>query len=204
MSLNDVLQSFKQLDGDLYLTQFPDGTEIVFRLPSFTDALRYKKILSLVQDNNLEELVYEHIFKECTIDPYITENDNLPAGIISSLVGVILHLSMAVEHTAEDVNLLLNKYREINSSSYLAHMKRTICSVFLGYKLSDLDDLNYQKLLETFVAAEQVLIERGIIEHEFNYSSNNEEEQESIADRIKKDIKEYTRFNSDNIDRMSY
>lgn len=195
MGIVQILESLTKVKDDIYLTEFEDGTEVSFFLPSWRDALRYARLLSIVEEDQvLKNIVFEYIFKRYTLDSYlINDGGDLPAGITSSVVGTILHLSAALNETIEDINTLLEKRRE-ESTNYLSHIKRTICSVFPAYKLSDVNELNYQELIEVFVDAERILLDRGIIEQEFSLEIKEEEVQETIGSMIQKDVKEYTKF----------
>lgn len=201
MGISNILQSLDQKDKDLFLTEFIDGTEIVYFLPSWKDAFRYYKILQLVNNTNEEELIYENLFKKYVLNSYILENDELPAGIISSAIGIILYFSM-VDISIDVVAETLNKYRE--DTSYIKTMKENICSVFPGYKLSDLDKVTHLELLEIFASAEHILLERGIINGEFNFSQKEPEDAIDTAEMIKKDIRAYGKFEHDATDRLSY
>jgi hypothetical protein len=79
-------------------------------------------------------------------------------------------------------------------------IKRTICQVFNGYTFQALDRLNYQELIEVFTNAEQILLDRGIIEGRISFSRVGEEEpRESISEMIQRDQKEYQDFEIDQI-----
>lgn len=205
MSVSQVLESLNKVNDDIYLTEFSDGTSVSFCLPSHKDALRYASLLRMFEeDEPLKNIIFEHIFKKYALDDFVlVSGDLLPAGIISSVVGVMLHLSMVLDEPLEEVNVLLETYRTL-SNNYISFMKRTICSVFPAYKISDVEVLNYQKLLEVFVSAERVLLDRGIIEKEYSVSIKEQEEVVDIGKMIAQDRKQYNNFETDKSDRLNY
>lgn len=196
MSYVELLNSITKVNNqDLFVIELDDGTSIHFVLPSFKQAQQiYRVILAAQGDASLQNNIFEYIFKEYVQNCSTVLNDEgLPAGIVPSVAEAILFLSgvgQADDYTEE----LLALYRN-NSNIMISFMKRQICFAFSAYKMRDLDRLNYQELIELFVQAERLLIERNIIKEEFAFSKPEEEQPvKSIGEIISNDIKEYSKF----------
>jgi len=197
MSFVSILESIRQESKSLYVVSLPDDTEISFRLPSTKQASQYAQVLSVAKGNgSLETIIYNHIFEEFVTDKYIAiHNENLKAGVPETIAKVILYLSGADEHFKEYTQTLWNLYRE-QTNSISSIMKRTICSVFGGYKFSDLDELTYQELVEIYIEAEKVLVNQGIIERELAFADQEEEKPVSVENMISQDTKDYQQFDA--------
>ena len=159
MGLVTALEAIRQLEKDIYIINFPDDTEVIFRLPSFKQASQYAQILNVSAGvGGFETIVYNHIFEECVVDKYLAVHDqNLKAGIPETVVKVILYLSGVDEHFKEYTENLLTLFRS-RTNSILSIMRRTICQVF-SYKMSDLDGMSFQEVVQVYVDAEKVLLE---------------------------------------------
>lgn len=194
MPLTQLLQSIKTADGDLFVVRFSEDIEIIFRLLSIKKAAQIIKAAQSIDDEALLQYVYQYIFDLCVSDDCIHKNSkNMPAGIVSSTAEAILYLSGAGEDTLEYTETLLEAYRN-NSGNIVSFMKRIICSVYNSYKFSDLEELNYQQLIEIFVSAEQSLLEHGIMEEKFRISRPEEEKAQSIGETIRQDMEEFEEF----------
>jgi hypothetical protein len=199
MSLVNLLEAVKQLDNDdLFAVSLSDDIEIVFRLPSSKWAGQIAHLLSMTDDESLQYIIYDYVFKHCVLDNYLTNFDEkLPAGVPASIGMTILTLSGADNNALEYTKNLMDVYRQ-NAKSTLAFMKRTICQTFFGYTFDLLDKLNYQQLVEIFINAEQAQLDAGIIKDRYRIETedNKDKKQKSISQQIKEDMKEYEAFNS--------
>jgi hypothetical protein len=197
MSFVVTLEAINKADGDIYVVTLPDDTEVIFKLPSFKQASQYGQILSVAEGNfSLQHVVYNHIFEEYVLDKYLAIHDvNIKAGIPETIAKLILYLSGVNDQFIDYTETLLDLFRS-QSSDLLSTMKRTICNVFSGYKMSDLDKLTYQELLKLFVDAETVLVEQGIITDRLKIKEPEQPEVFSIEQTISKDRNDYRRFDT--------
>ena len=206
MSFSQALEALRKQEGDLFVTEFSDGTSVPFRLLTNKKAAQYQLILTLSTDNiSLTNTIYEDIFRQCCEDKYLsTQCDSIPAGVPQAIGKLVLYLS-GVTTTNESIlytRELLKAYRsQINT--YKELIQRVICSVFSGYKFSDLESLNYQELIKIYVQAEKLLLEQGIIEKELEIKTPEElaeeaeKKKQKIGDMIQQDLKDYNRFERD-------
>ena len=197
MGLVTALEAVRQFDKDIYIVTLPDNTEVIFKLPTFKQASQYAQILNVAIGNgSLETVVYNHIFEECVIDKYLAVHDeNLKAGVPETITKVILYLSGVDEHFKEYTEDLFELFRS-RTNSILSIMKRNICQVFSGYKMSDFDTMSYQEMVYVYVEAEKVLLEQGIIKEGLKFAEPEEQKPFSIESAITQDTKEYEQFDT--------
>jgi hypothetical protein len=191
MSFNSLLESLTK-EGDLYYIVLPNSIDISFRLPTIKKAFQYRLLLNNSLDEFHKYLIYEHIFNNYTENTKLHENDNLHAGIVESVSGLILYLSGADDHLEEYTEELLNIYRGQYNNIY-NFMKRSICLTMPGYKFSDLDQLTYQELVFLYTQVEPALVQQGIIEKEISLKQEAPKKQ-SISQMISQDMKDYEKF----------
>lgn len=196
MSLAQALNAVRRKTDDLYATTLSDGIEVVFRLPPVRKAEQYALLLTIADDYSFKVIIYEHIFKNFIEDSSLRENPDIHAGIVETIAKLILYLSGVGDNSIEYTGELFAAFRK-DTSKVLLFMQRTICSTFSGYTFEMLDKMNYQRLVNIFIQAEQVLLDRGIIEtvHQFDDpSSKKDTAVKSLHDQIRMDqasFKEY-------------
>jgi hypothetical protein len=200
MSLSQALKAVRHKEKDLYIVAFGDDLEVSFRLPSIRKIRQYALMLQLSEDMALKSIIYEDLFRFVVTDPFFINCDDIPAGIPESIAGLVLHLSgmSSNEAALELTEALLAKERN-EKNSLLSFMQRTICGVFPAYSFEALDKLTYPELVKVFVNAEQVLIDVGKIEKEWDIigSMKGEDQsstQSSINNQIMNDINSYKEF----------
>ena len=183
-----ALDAIEQKDDDLFAVEL-GGIEIIFRLPSVKAAQQYAMLIGLAQSENEKSIIYETIFRSVVQDDWLTKQcGDLKAGIPETIATLVMRLSglddSAIEYTEE----LFRVYRN-QSNSTIVYMKRMICVAFGGYTFDSLDHLNYQNLVNVFIQAENILLERGIIkeEHDFTTQESAKEAPFKVEDVIKRD-----------------
>jgi hypothetical protein len=193
MSFQCLLDSLAKRSGSLFSVTLPNGIDIPFRLPAVKEALQYRLLL----DNSLDDfhtcLIYEHIFDRYIEDDFLKENDDLHAGIVETIASLILYLSGVDKNYEQYTEELLIHYRQSTNTLY-NFMKRSICSVFPGYKFSDLESLDYQDLVYIYTQVEPTLLQQGIIDKELTLKKE-EVKKMSISETIARDNKEYEQWN---------
>jgi hypothetical protein len=201
MSFSSALDSLSKEAGDLFVVEL-SGREILFRLPSYRQATQYALLLNLAEDKAAYRwLIFDHIFKNCVEDKYLADFDeNLPAGIPETIAKLVLFLSGVDKNSKDYTEELFSLYRE-QSESKAMYMQRFICSVFPAYTFNKVEKLNYQELVNVFIQAEKLLLDRGIIEREHDFLSEEEMKkqqgpQKTIGEMIRQDGSHYKRFDS--------
>jgi len=191
-----ALEAISSKKEDLFALEVK-GIEIIFRLPSIHEAAKYSHLLSLADTEPLQNIVHEHIFRSVVTDDHLANhNTDMPAGIPSTIARLVLFLSGADENNPEYTRELINLYRGEASNTEI-YIKRTICQVFPGYTFDSLDEINFQSLINIFIQAEKVLLDRGIIEKEHNFDSPKKAKPKpyTVEDVINKDRRAYEDFN---------
>jgi hypothetical protein len=197
-SLHHALDAIQKVDDDLYAVPFPDGTEIVFCLPSYRKALQYYGLVSIAgNDGALLSAIYNNIFSHVCQNKFMAnDSQTLPAGVPETVSKLVLFLSGVGSSTIDYTQSLLDSYRQ-TVNGVIETMKRSICQTFSGYKYHELDNLNYQQLISIYVQAEKVLKDAGIISDEgliIQKPGDKKEKPFSIEETISKDAKDYHRF----------
>jgi len=197
MGFVTALEAIRKVDNDIYVVSFPDDTEVIFKLPSFKKASQYAQVLNAAEGNgSLETIVFNHIFEECVLDEYLAVHDqNLKAGIPETIAKTILYLSGTNENFKEYTEELWGIFRS-QSHSVISMMRRTICQVFSAYKISDVNNMTFQEIVQVYIDAETVLLEQGIITEGIKFVEPKEEKPFSVEGAISDDMREYERFDS--------
>jgi hypothetical protein len=157
--------------GHLFIVSLPDWGEIPFKLPSVRRAQQYAAAMLLTETEADKVMFYETIFRECVPDEELAfGSPDMPAGIIQSIGDLVLFLSGVSEHTLEYTQELFNTFRD-ETMRPVNYMKRVICSVFSAYTFENLEDLNYQQLVELFINSEKMMMEAGLIEEPFTFET---------------------------------
>jgi hypothetical protein len=187
-----ALEAIQRKSDDVFAVEI-EGIEVVFRLPPVQAAQQYSLLLNMAQTESERLIIYETIFRDVVEDDLLASEDgDIMAGVPETISKLVLMMSgldnSAKEYTAQ----LFGLYRQ-QSSSVLMCMKRAICTAFPGYTFESLGQLNYQNLVNVFIQAEKILLERGIIESEYDFMSSEETKEAPFAveDLIKQDRDAY-------------
>lgn len=199
MSLPQLLSFFeKDSNKDVYVATLEDDFEVLFCLPSVKDAIRYQNLLIYANGTSFGNIIIEHVFKEIVQDSWLKEAQDIPAGIPYTIVNLALYLSCRTDEFVDQTTELVNKYRT-ETNNILKYMKRKICSVFSAYTFEMCDKLDYPKLVEIFVEAEQILLENGIIEQPAQFTDGTKDKEQavkSLHSQIRADQEAYRMFES--------
>jgi hypothetical protein len=192
--LHQALMAVTKRTDTFFATEIGD-IEVVFHLPPIKKAIQYQRLLDLAQTENLEYLIYEQIFSECSVTDLLVNDGEIPAGIPETISNLILYLSGVDKSSIEYTEGLFEIYRnQINDT--ILFMKRTICNVFGGYTFEKLDELTYQQLVHNFIQAEKVLLDddNSGLATPFQFKGP-EDNNNKVSDRIQQDRREYETFN---------
>lgn len=139
----------------------------------------YKALSDILQCGvnpiNIEEIVWE----KCVLDSQLTSPDvweKLNAGIVSTVASLILYLSGS--QSIPDLNLKLAQQR-VQAADVQEQIPMYIASVFPSYKLEDFDNMPFPQILLRFAQAEQILLERGVLEQPVQWLTPEEAEAEA-------------------------
>lgn len=106
----------------------------------------YPSLAPTIEDNIWEECVIEHSF------PYVL--DDLNAGIVSTVVRVILRMSIPA--TLDEVEKVLQEARDQNAD-IRDDIIIKICQAFPAYKPEEVEGLDWQMQLKRLSQAEKIL-----------------------------------------------
>jgi len=164
-------------NGHLFVAEIPGWGDVPFKLPSVRRAQEYSAALALVDKTRSSgSIILEQIFRECVVDEDLAfHRQDIPAGIVDSVAKEILLLSGVSEEIVEYTQGLFQTYRT-QAQTMLPTMKRVICSVFGGYTLETVGELDYQTVCENFIQAETALIDGGVIEGPFSFGDQQGQE----------------------------
>ena len=192
--LHKALAAITKKTDDLFAIGF-DGIDIVFRLPSIKVSQQYAFLLQSCETMVEKIEIYEALFRFVVEDEWlVSHGGEIPAGIPETIGRLVLMLSGLGEDNVEYTEQLFELYRK-QVDSTLMYMKRFICQAFPGYTFDTLDSLNYQKIVNIFIQAEKVLLDRGIIEVKHDFKTPEQTKHTSIGDTIRKDSKAYDHYN---------
>ena len=149
--MNDHLE-LKLKYGDLYLIELADQI-FIWRPMKWKDYRRYRDFISV--NPFLAPDIEDHIYENYVIDSTdeISSIDELPAGIVSTVVKAILSIAGAANGQAFE-NLL-----EIQRGTILSFEEQIvtlICKAF-PYKPEDLEELDWLTILKRLAQAEKIL-----------------------------------------------
>jgi hypothetical protein len=121
---------------------------------------KFKAYWEVIQKDLIAAPIVENmIFQECVLDKEVADNSHtLPAGIVSTVAGVILAKSGPTD--IDSFNDKLNQSRA-ERESLLAKIEILICKAFPAYKPEDLLGLNWDKLMLRLAQAEEILLTRN-------------------------------------------
>ena len=193
--LSRALEAIQQKSDDVFAFEI-NGIEIVFRLPPVALAQQYSILLNMTQTESERTVIYETIFRNVVQDDWmINEAGGLQAGVPETVSKLVFMFSGLDDTAKQYTEELLQLYRT-QSSSILMTIKRTICSVFPSYTFESLGQLNYQNLINVFVQAEKILLEKGIIESEFEFMSPDQAKEANfkVENLIKQDKEAYREY----------
>ena len=142
----------------VYCTQVED-IRVLFRPLTKSEYYSYLQIFvtGLVTPGKLED----HIFREIVLDPATIDTMmGLPAGLVSTVIGIAFRLSGNPLSTEEEVlrfNVDIAQARNEVQENVYDQFAAVICKAFPAYKPDDIEQVSYPQFLKLLVMAEQVL-----------------------------------------------
>lgn len=152
------IEKIIEAGGDVYRTYFPDfDISMSYRLLTLKEYRVYKSL----RDGGLlaSEIVTEMVFERCFLGDYTAIPDTIPAGITPSIGGLILWLSGDCDNETllDDITRMRQEHP---NDTVFEYMRATILTAFPSYTIDDIESWSRQKLLKSFVIAENVLGKR--------------------------------------------
>jgi len=146
-----LVEENKKKYGRVFSVPLNNRVECIFR-PLTVGEYEYIEDIENVSSAEIEDL----IVKTCVFWPENFDPENFPAGIITSLSEEILESSHFSNVTTAEAVLLKAR---IKSNTITSIMKSTILSLYevFNYKVSDLDDITFEKLCDLVTTAEQII-----------------------------------------------
>lgn len=162
-----MLEQFLKLpkDRQQYISKFPDGTAVSFRLLTLSES-KYLQQLRKSLDLD-EDTYYSDIFNICVSEEWKNIGGQVKAGIPKS-IGLYIEFQ---SNNYQNFEAELNSVRmEINPSELSEYMKNVIMYATSSYKYEDLDNLDRMNLIRLFSRCENLLIMKTEGKYEpFNY-----------------------------------
>jgi hypothetical protein len=153
---------------------FPSGEVIPFRLLSWDDFNKYE---GLSQKGTIPaDIVEDSIFRQCCLDPVrIDESYEMRAGIVSTVVGLIMHMSGPgdIDGFNNDMNIAREMVDTLNSQVIMV-----ICRAFPAYKPEEIGEMSWSDVLVRLAQAERILMKKNPPELMEPISILSKEEQE--------------------------
>lgn len=132
------------------------GYEIPTRPLSFREFETYGQVINLPTLH--KDPLYNSLFKDIVLDPLIIDQMMLlPAGVVPSICEASILISGVTLREDQDFNLFnarLQGARNSVQKDPVLQMCGFICTIFPGYKISDLRELDFQTILEIAAIAE--------------------------------------------------
>lgn len=181
--------------------------EVYFKLPTWGE---YKTYIKFLQTGLVDKLnLFEYIFKENVLNEELVDKMySMPAGLVDTVVELILRLAGNPLFTQEDIDRLnydINQTRELVANNILEQYIAVICRAFPSYKPHELDELDWQEFLRLLLLAEtklkmEISHVAAVSESQFsviqwpeeanvNIQPKKEEKKKNLFDQIKDDTK---------------
>lgn len=135
------------------------GNLIYFRLPTWRENSIYKQVFSITP--RLLGHLEDELFRSVCLDPQVVDRMNsLPAGVITTIVGLAIKLSgndLLSPADADRINSDLNQIRTNLDNNPHEYLILTICKAFPSMTPREVEDLPYSEVLRMVVIAERKL-----------------------------------------------
>ncbi len=212
------LLALKQKYKKVHIVPIMD-IEVCFKLPTWGE---YKNYIWFLRSGLIDKVsLYEYIFKTNVLDEELVDKMySMPAGLVDSIVELILRLAGNPLMTQEDIDKInndINLTRNAVQSNIYEQFITIICRAFPSYKPDDLDNLDWQELLRLLLLAEaklksgysqiiatgenQFTLVQWPEEANVNITPKQEEpkKKKNLFDQIKEDAKQMSKDNPDMI-----
>lgn len=143
----------------IFRITFPDGEQIPFKLLDWKEFNTYWTLYT--KGTIVSDVLEDELFRECVVDSdCIDRMHEMPAGVVPTVVGVIMQLSgpTQLEHFNNSLDLQRQQVDTINSQVIMS-----ICQAFPAYKPEDIEKMPWHTVLERLAQAERILMNMGFL-----------------------------------------
>lgn len=143
---------------NLYRTTLPTGEEFTWRLLTMKEYSVFRRIREAGIYPPL--VLYDAVFDHCYQGVADVINGNLPAGYFSAIGELIMWLSgdSAINNEKQEIETARNNYK---SNGIIETIQRIILMAFPSYTPDVFETWTRNELMEKFVIAEALLVNRG-------------------------------------------
>jgi len=179
----DWLQQKLEHNGKVLQFRFPDGVYLSIRHLTCKEHRLFSNLYN-APATVLGE-VDDLIAKTVVLNPFFDDDwlVDKKAGICNTIANLVMYLGGDHADDVDDNYLSgLMSASQIESQSLMSSMYGRICSVFHGYKFSDLDELSFPEIVKIYSAAEKTMIDMGVIK-DFSKLAKAADSQPTTPDR---------------------
>ncbi len=183
--MQSSLSDYRQLYGEVYIAETPDGIVVPFKLLSLGDYFKYTS--SLNSNLIVASVIEDEIFCKCVQDEVLVQNiDKQKAGTVTIIVKTILQTS--APNSPDEFEYLFNINREaVNHTLHLT--VRTICLAFPAYTPDDIYKMDIQDIMFRLAQAERKLIDTGFLKEPLAFFEEVEPQKKPKQKKSKIDTK---------------
>lgn len=154
-----MFEHLRELHSEVYVTSFPDGTDVPWKPLSYGDFVRFS--VAFQSGEELPAKLEDDVFRVAVLNKTLVEYiDTLPAGVVSTVVTHIMDVSGP--NSIDDFNQKLEDNRA-KSESPLHMIVTVICRAFPAYTPEAIYSLDYETVMLRLAQAERLLLEAQII-----------------------------------------
>jgi hypothetical protein len=171
------LYGLRTLYGSCYVTEFPDGVTIPWRLLTLAESTEINQMLSS-GSYTLGEVENE-VFRLCVVNKSFVDNMySLKAGVVTTVAQQVI--ASSAPQSLQDLDFVLNVQRRINAEM-VHQIIGWVCTAFPAYKPEDLYALDYPTLMLRLAQAETKMLRSGILNQPFQFYDPQTVEQPQQA-----------------------
>jgi hypothetical protein len=159
----------RELYGEIFVLELPDGQQVPFRLLSLADYFSYSKVIA---SNIIPKSIIENeIFEKCVVDNVLVKTiHQQKAGTPTVVADTILQYS--APNSSEELSYFINHNRNI-VDNILYQIVYYICLGFNGYTPDDILSKNIHEIIFLLALAERKLLETGVLSEPLNFSADD-------------------------------
>jgi hypothetical protein len=135
------------------------GIGVTFRLLTWSEWNFYIKAKTYGLDDPFA--IEDHIWTEVVLDPLLIDQmNNLPPGLVTTIVAIVMSLSgnvAAQEDDIEALNAELRGVRAVHESAIYEQFIEIVCKAFPGITPLDVEELPFPEVLRLLVISEKIL-----------------------------------------------
>lgn len=179
---------------DLYLFNTGKGS-VLFKPLTYADCQTAKRITKAYPA--LGPVVEDNIWEECVIEHTLPGTlETLNAGIVSTIVRLILHFSnpSSLEEIQRQVDLLRDEAQDIRDE-----IVTKICKAFPAYKPEEIENMEWTQQLKRLIQAEEILGTKfEFTTNKNNLPQNRKDPKNQVITKTGSDGMEYIDFDAEN------